>query len=86
MKSTSLLDNGEIRRVSSCFDGIFKARNRALFMLGVSTSGCISELLSLHGGGVYQNNKPVTGLLFDKFQGLYSELQTAISEPMRFKS
>ena len=35
-------------------------------MLGVSTGGRISELLSLQIGDVYQNNKPVTDLLFDK--------------------
>ena len=39
---------------------------RGLFPLGVSTGGCISELLSLHIGDVYQNNKPVTDLLFEK--------------------
>ena len=35
-------------------------------MLGVSTGGRISELLSLRVGDVYQNGKPVTDLLFDK--------------------
>ncbi len=35
-------------------------------MLGVSTGGRISELLSLTIGDVYQNGKPVTDLLFDK--------------------
>ena len=35
-------------------------------MLGVSTGGRISELLSLTIGDVYQNQKPVTDLLFDK--------------------
>ena len=35
-------------------------------MLGVSTGGRISELLSLTVGDVYQNGKPVTDLLFDK--------------------
>ena len=35
-------------------------------MLGVSTGGRISELLSLTIGDVYQNEKPVTDLLFDK--------------------
>ena len=44
----------------------FEARNRGLFMLGVSTGGRISELLSLTVGDVYQNQKPVTDLLFDK--------------------
>ena len=44
---TRPLDNTEIRLVSACFDGTFEARNRGLFMLGVSTGGRISELLSL---------------------------------------
>ena len=35
-------------------------------MLGVSTGGRISELLSLTVGDVYQNQKPVTDLLFDR--------------------
>ncbi len=66
MKGTRPLDNTEIRRVSACFDGTFEARNRGLFMLGVSTGGRISELLSLTIGDVYQNGKAVTDLLFDK--------------------
>ena len=66
MKGTRPLDNQEIRQVSGSFDGTFKIRNRALFMLGVSTGGWISELLSLQIGDVYQNAAPVTDLLFDK--------------------
>jgi integrase len=66
MKGTRPLDNDEIRRVSECFDGTFEARNRGLFLLGVSTGGRISELLSLTIGDVWQNGKPVTDLLFDK--------------------
>ena len=66
MKGTRPLDNSEIRLVSACFDGTFEARNRGLFMLGVSTGGRISELLSLQIGDVYQNKKPVTDLLFDR--------------------
>ena len=66
MKGTRPLDNDEIRRVSGCFTGTFEVRNRGLFMLGVSTGGRISELLSLRVGDVYQNDKPVTDLLFDK--------------------
>ena len=67
MKGTRPLDNKEIRLVSACFDGNpFESRNRGLFMLGVSTGGRISELLSLTIGDVYQNNKSVTDLLFDK--------------------
>ena len=66
MKGTRPLDNDEIRLVSACFDGTYGDRNRGLFMLGVSTGGRISELLSLTGGDVYQNRRAVTDLLFDK--------------------
>ena len=55
MKGTRPLDNDEIRLVSACFTGTFEVRNRGLFMLGVSTGGRISELLSLTIGDVYQN-------------------------------
>ena len=67
MKGTRPLNNTEIRLVSACFNGNpFEHRNRGLFMLGVSTGGRISELLSLTVGDVYQNGKPVTDLLFDR--------------------
>ena len=66
MKGTRPLDNNEIRRVSNCFDGTFEIRNRGLFMIGVSTGGRISELLSLRVGDVYQNGRPVTDLLYSK--------------------
>ena len=66
MKGTRPLDNQEIRQVSGSFDGTYEGRNRALFMLGVSTGGRISELLGLQIGDVYQNRAPVTDLLFDK--------------------
>ena len=66
MKGTRPLDNDEIRRVSAAFTGTFATRNRGLFMLGVSTGGRISELLSLRIGDVYQNGKAVSDLLFDK--------------------
>ena len=66
MKGTRPLDNDEIRRVSAAFTGTYEIRNRALFMLGVSTGGRISELLSLQIADVYQNTRAVTDLLFDK--------------------
>ena len=66
MKGTRPLDNSEIMLVSACFDGTYEARNRGLFMLGVSTGGRISELLSLQISDVYQNGAAVTDLLFDK--------------------
>ena len=66
MKGTRPLDNDEIRRVSAAFTGSYEVRNRALFMIGVSTGGRISELLSLRIGDVYQNGRAVTDLLFDR--------------------
>lgn len=66
MKGTRPLDNTEIRLVSACFDGTFEERNRGLFMLGVSTGGRISELLSLQIKDVWQNRRAVSDLLFDK--------------------
>ena len=66
MKGTRPLNNTEIRLVSACFNGTFEHRNRGLFMLGVSTGGRISELLSLTIGDVYQNGRAVTDLLFEK--------------------
>ena len=66
MKGTRPLDNDEIRRVSTCFTGTFATRNSGLFMLGVSTGGRISELLSLQIGDVYQNGSAVSDLLFER--------------------
>ena len=66
MKGTRPLNNHEIRLVSACFTGTYEVRNRGLFLLGVSTGGRISELLSLRIGDVYQNEKPVTDLLYDR--------------------
>ena len=66
MKGTRPLSNSEIRKVATAFAGYFATRNRGLFVLGVSTGGRISELLSLRIGDVWQNGKPVSDLLFDK--------------------
>ena len=66
MKGTRPLNNTEIRRVSAAFTGTFETRNRGLFMIGVSTGGRISELLSLRIGDVYQNGAAVTDLLYSK--------------------
>ena len=66
MKGTRPLSNDEIRKVAECFDGTFGARNRGLFVLGVSTGGRISELLSLKVSDVWQNGKPISDLLFDR--------------------
>ena len=45
MKGTRPLDNDEIRRVSTCFTGTYKVRNRGLFMLGVSTGERFETLI-----------------------------------------
>ena len=66
MKGTRPLNNDEIRRVSAAFTGTFEVRNRGLFMIGVSTGGRISELLSLTIGDVYQNGGAVSDLLYSK--------------------
>ena len=66
MKGTRPLDNAEIRKVSEAFDGKYAIRHRSLFMLGVSVGGRISELLALKVGDVWQNDKPVKDLLFDR--------------------
>ena len=78
MKGTSPLDNLEIRKVAECFDGTFAERNRGLFLLGVSTGGRISELLSLQIGDVYQNGSAVKDLLFDKSIVKGGELSRAV--------
>ncbi len=66
MKGTRPLDNAEIRKVSAAFGGTFAIRNRSLFMLGVSVGGRISELIALKVNDVWQNNKSVADLLFDR--------------------
>ena len=66
MKGTRPLDNAEIRKVLDAFDGVFAVRNQSLFMLGVSVGGRISELLALKVNDVWQNDKPVKDLLFDR--------------------
>ena len=66
MRGTRPIDNTEIIQVADCFNGSFATRNRCLFMLGVSTGGRISELLSLTISSVWQNGAAVTALLFQK--------------------
>ena len=78
MKGTRPLNNNEIILVAECFNGVFEARNRGLFMLGVSTGGRISGLLSLRIGDVYQNGTAVTDLLFDKSVVKGKEISRAV--------
>jgi integrase len=66
MKGARPLTTDEIVEVSTCFDGYFKIRNKALFMLGVSVGGRISELLSMKVGDAWQNGQAVSDLLFAK--------------------
>ena len=66
MKGTRPLDNAEIRKVSAAFGGTFAIRNRSLFMLGVSVGGRISELIALKVNDIWQNDKSVSDLLFDR--------------------
>ncbi|MDE0554980.1 MAG: site-specific integrase [Candidatus Poribacteria bacterium] len=67
MKGTRPLTIAEIQKVARTFEGSkYELRDRSLFLLGISTGGRISELLSLKVGDVYQNRKPVTDLQFTK--------------------
>lgn len=78
MKGTRPLNNKEIRKVVQSFEGTYEVRNRSLFVLGVSTGGRISELLALKVGDVWQNNAPVSDLLFDKSVVKGKELSRAV--------
>lgn len=78
MKGTRPLDNTEIQRVCASFQGTYAVRNRGLFVIGVSTGGRISELLSLRVADVYQNGAPVSDLLYDKSVVKGGEVSRAI--------
>lgn len=66
MKGCRPLDEKEIIKVSEQFSGTYEVRNRALFILGVSVGGRISELLALKIEDVWQNGSPVSDLLFER--------------------
>ena len=66
MKGTRPLDNTEIKTIYKNFTGDNEIRDRGLFLLGVSVGGRISELLGLRVADVWQNNAPVSDLLFNK--------------------
>lgn len=66
MKGARPLTPEEITVVSNSFEGRYAIRDRCLFMLGVSTGGRISELLSLKIGDVYQHGKAVSDLHYRK--------------------
>lgn len=80
MKGTRPLTNAEIRAVRDVFTGTYQTRNAGLFMLGVSVGGRISELLALKVSDVWQNNKPVTDILFEK--GIVKGKETARTVPV----
>ena len=61
------LSEAEVRKVSEQLSGVFKVRNKGLFMLGVSTGADIRELLTLTIGDVYQNDKLVDKLFFNNW-------------------
>jgi len=66
MRGCRPLTKDEIVNVSEQFTGTYEVRNRALFIIGVNTGGRISELLSLKIDDVWQNDRPVTDLLFER--------------------
>ncbi len=59
------LRKSEIRKISEQFSGVFKVRNKGLFILRMSTGADISELLALTIGDAYQKDKPVDKLFFN---------------------
>ena len=66
MKGTRSLNNEELTLISNSFEGKYAVRDRSLILIGISTGGRISELLSLTIGDVYQNKKPVESLHFNR--------------------
>lgn len=66
MRGARPLSNDELRIIAECFEGEFAIRDKSLILIGVSTGGRISELLALTLGDVYQNDKPVETLHFNK--------------------
>lgn len=66
MRGTRPLSHAELLLISDCFEGKYAVRDRSLILIGVSTGGRISELLSLTIGDVYQNEKPVESLHFNR--------------------
>ena len=80
MKGTRPLNNEEIKLVRDSFEGVYQRRNAGLFMLGVSIGGRISELLALKVSDVWQNDAPITDILFEK--GIVKGKETARTVPV----
>ena len=66
MKGMRPLSREEILRVMAVFSGTYAVRDHALFLLGISVGGRVSELLSLEVHHVWEQNQPVSHLHFDK--------------------
>lgn len=66
MKGTRPLNNEELLLIVNAYEGRHAARDKSLIVIGFSTGGRISELLSLKLGDVYQNDKPVETLHFNR--------------------
>lgn len=66
MKGARKLSDLEIAQIASSFRGRYALRDRTLFILGLSTGGRISELLSLRVKDVWQYSKPVDTIYFRK--------------------
>lgn len=66
MKGMRPLNNDELLNLTKHFDGKYATRNKSLLIIGISTGGRISELLSLKLGDVFQNGRPVDILHFKR--------------------
>ena len=60
MKGSRPLTDKEVERCLACFSGRFRARNRALFLIGINTGFRVSELLSLRLGDVIEKDGKIT--------------------------
>jgi integrase len=66
MKGARKLTDSEVAKMALSFRGRYAVRDKALFILGLSTGGRISELLSLRIKDVWQYAKPVDTIYFRK--------------------
>jgi integrase/recombinase XerD len=66
MRGACRLSDDEVTSIANSFSGRYALRNRCLFLLGCSTGGRISELLSLKVVDVWQYEKPVDTIYFKK--------------------
>jgi site-specific recombinase XerD len=89
MKGCRALSEVEVVEVAKSFGGVYAARDKALFVLGVKSGFRISELLSLTIGDVYQHGQWVDRVAVQrkhmkgKHQGrsvpLHSEAKAALA-------